>query len=389
MTEGNMDIKDKIKKFPDLPGVYHWLDKNGEILYVGRATSLKRRVAQYFQKKLLDPRIEEMVSLAYDVEYQVTDTILDSMILEANEIKKYWPKYNVVQKDDKSFIYIVIPQGDYPRPILVRARELKKFPTNKAHVFGPYQSVHLAKTALKIIRRIFPWSVCHPGQGKPCFEYQIGLCAGICVDKINKKDYQKNIKNIIWFLSGKKKQLLKRLAKESPEQAEAMKHIQDVALITREDLNIGAVNRIEGYDISHLTGKEPYGAMVVFSGGLPDKAEYRLFKIKTAPRHDDLRALEEVLSRRLEHKEWPRPDIMMIDGGKPQIDFIDHLFKYKNINIPLVGISKYSGDKLIFAKGASKSFRELAENLKDVLLQARDEAHRFGRNASRRQRNIK
>lgn len=384
-----MELKEKAKKFPNSPGVYYWYDKKGEVLYVGRATSLKRRIAQYFQKKLLDPRIEEMVSLAHEIKYKETETILDSVVLEANEIKKYWPKYNVVQKDDKSFIYIVIPKKEYSYPILVRARELKKFPTNKAHVFGPYQAAHLAKTALKIIRRIFPWSTCKPGQGKPCFEYQIGMCAGICVNKIDKKKYQENIKNIVLFLSGKKKQLLKKLGKESPEQAESMKHIQDVALISREDLNIGAVNRVEGYDISHLTGKEPYGAMVVFSGGLPDKAEYRLFKIKTAPRHDDLRALEEVLTRRLAHTEWPRPDIIMIDGGKPQVDFVSQLFKLKNINIPIVGISKYSGDKLIFTRNASKSFRDLANNLKDVLLQARDEAHRFGRNASRRKRRIK
>ncbi len=384
-----MELKDKSKKFPDFPGIYYWYDKQGEILYVGRATSLKRRIAQYFQKKLLDPRIEEMVATAKDIKFKQTDTILDSIVLEANEIKKYWPKYNIVQKDDKSFIYIVIPKTDYPHPMLVRARELKKFPAKQAHIFGPYQAVHLAKTALRIIRRIFPWSTCKPGQAKPCFEHQLGLCAGICVDKIDKKQYQQNIKHIVWFLSGKKKQLLKRLAKESPAQAEAMQHIQDVALITREDINIGSVNRIEGYDISHLTGKEPYGAMVVFSGGMPDKAEYRLFKIKTAPRHDDLRALEEVISRRLKHDEWPKPDIMMIDGGRPQVDFISSLFKSQNINIPIVGISKYGGDKLIFSKGSSKSFIDLAKNLKDVLLQAREEAHRFGLSASRRKRSIK
>ena len=129
--------------------------------------------------------------------------------------------------------------------------------------------------------------------------------------------------------------------------------------------------------------------MVVFSGGMPDKAEYRLFKIKTAPRHDDLRALEEVISRRLKHDEWPKPDIMMIDGGRPQVDFISSLFKSQNINIPIVGISKYGGDKLIFSKGSSKSFIDLAKNLKDVLLQAREEAHRFGLSASRRKRSIK
>ncbi|MFA6307558.1 MAG: GIY-YIG nuclease family protein [Patescibacteria group bacterium] len=381
-------LKDKLKNIPDKPGVYRFLDKQGDILYIGRASSLKKRVAQYFQKNI-EARISEMVSIAHDIKYQVTDTILDSVVLEANLIKKYWPKYNVKDKDNRSFIYIVIPKNDFTKPIIVRGTELKKFPSNKTHIFGPYQAQGLLKNALRIIRRVFPYSTCVVSSGRPCFDYQIGLCPGACVDKISKQDYKNNIKNIELLLAGKKKQLMKKLLSENKEQARSLAHLQDVSLITNEDSVLGGVNRIEGYDISHFTGKESYGAMVVFSAGFPDKAEYRLFKIKTAPASDDLRSLEEVLTRRLKHSEWTMPDLMMIDGGKPQIDFVNKYFKANNIKIPIVGISKYSGDKLIFAQKTNKQFKDLATSIKDTLVRVRDEAHRFGLSASRKKRAIK
>ena len=380
-----MKLKDKIKNAPDKPGVYRFLDKSGQILYIGRASSLKKRLAQYFLKNI-EARISEMVSLAKDVKYQKTETILDSVVLEANLIKKHWPKYNVRDKDNRSFVYVVIAKKGFVKPIIVRGRDLKKFPQNSVYIFGPYQAQGLIKNALRIIRRVFPYSTCRVSSGQPCFDYQIGLCPGACVDKISPKDYQKNIKSIVLLLSGKKKQLIKKLLKENKDQVKSLRHLQDVSLITNEDSVLGGINRIEGYDISHLSGLEAYGAMVVFSAGVPDKDEYRLFKIKDAPASDDLRALQEVLDRRIKHQEWARPDLIMIDGGKPQIDFISHYFKTNNINLPVVGISKYSGDQLIFPAGVGKQFKDLCHSIKDPLLRVRDEAHRFGQSAGRRQR---
>jgi len=380
-----MDLKNKIKNFPDSPGVYIFSGKNKVILYVGRATSLKKRVAQYFQKRL-DPRIEEMVSLAKDIKYQSTDTILDSVVLEANLIKKYWPKYNIKDKDGRSFVYIVISKKDYPYPFLVRGQELKKFPTGKNKIFGPYQSSSLVKNTLRIIRRVFSYSTCRPNSGRACFDYQLGLCPGLCVGEVDKITYQKNIKNIILLLSGQKNKLLKKLAKDNPEQANSLKYLQDVSLISREDSLFISSNRIEGYDISHLTGRETYGAMVVASDGQLQNSQYRLFKIKTAPESDDLRALVEVLERRLKHIEWPYPDLIMIDGGRPQIDFVDNFLKKNHINIPIVGISKLAGDELVFARNSSPAFKDLALSSRDILLKLREEAHRFGLKASRRKR---
>ncbi|MDD4289925.1 MAG: GIY-YIG nuclease family protein [Patescibacteria group bacterium] len=372
-----MQLKDKIKKFPKKSGVYFFLDKNKKILYVGRATSLKNRVLQYFQKNI-DERIAEMVSLATDIKYIETDNLLEAIILEAKNIKKFWPKYNIKDKDNRSFIYIVInKRSDYPTIKIIRERELDKFPINEFVIFGPYQSLYLIQNALKIIRRIFPYSTCKANSGKPCFDYQIRLCPGTCISEISKKDYRKNIANIILLLSGEKNKLIKKLLKDNPESVKALKHIQDVSLLTNEnDLNI-KISRIEGYDISHFAGRETYGSMVVFEDSVPNKNEYRLFKIKNAPSGDDERALLEMLERRLHHNEWQKPDLIMIDGGKPQVDFINKFFKQNNINIPIVGISKYDNDRLVFSNSLNKNQKILAENIKATLLKVREEAHRF------------
>lgn len=370
-------LKSILKTVPKKPGIYFWLDQKGEVLYVGRATSLKSRLSQYFQKNL-DPRIAEMVTQAEAIKYEATDSLLEAIILEAKNIKKYWPKYNIVDRDDRSFLYIVIPKTTFPKPLIVRGTDLKKFPSGRAKVFGPYQSFHLLQTALRLIRRLFPYGTCTPHSGRACFDYQIGLCPGACLGVISAKDYQKNINDIILLLSGEKKRLYARLKKENPDKIRALQHLQDVALLTRdEDLQETRVTRIEGYDISHLTGKESYGSMVVFSNGEADRREYRLFKIKEAPAGDDERALAEVLLRRFNHPEWPRPDLIMIDGGTPQISFLSRALAAHNIQVTLVGISKFGGDKLVFMAGAKKPLRDLANNIKPTLLKVREEAHRF------------
>lgn len=370
-------LKSRLKEAPNKPGVYFWLDENEKVLYVGRATSLKNRLSQYFQKDI-EPRIAEMVATAKSLRWLVCDSLLEAIILEAKYIKEYWPKYNIVDRDNRSFLYIVIPSGDYPKPIIVRGQDLKKFPESKAKVFGPYQSRTLLTNALRLIRPIFPWSNCVPKSGKACFDYQIGLCPGACIEAISVVAYKKNINNLIMLLSGERTRLIKKLVKENPNQAKALKHLQDVSLLTREDnLKEKKLSRIEGYDISHLNGQESYGSMVVFSGGEADKNEYRLFKIKEAPRGDDERALTEVLLRRFSHKDWQFPELIMIDGGSPQISFITRELSMNNINVPIVGISKFGGDKLVFAKGTTANFKELAKNIKPTLLKLREEAHRF------------
>lgn len=371
------DLSTIAKSAPKKPGVYFWLDKQGTVLYVGRATSLKARLSQYFQKGI-SSRIAEMVTAARNLRYEETETLLEAIILEAQNIKKYWPKYNIVDRDDRSFIYVVIPKKEFTRPIIIRGHELKKFPAGTAQIFGPYQSFYLLQNALRLIRRIFPYGTCKPNSGRACFDYQIGLCPGVCVGKISAREYKKNIDNIVLLLKGEKKRLMIKLKKANPEQAKAFQHLQDVSLLTRdEDLNERKISRLEGYDISHHAGKESYGSMVVFENGEPNTSQYRLFKIKDAPAADDERALLEVLTRRFKHLEWPLPDLIMIDGGSPQINFLAHELASLNISAHLVGISKFGGDKLVFTAKTKKEQRELAENIKPTLLKLREEAHRF------------
>jgi excinuclease ABC subunit C len=243
---------------------------------------------------------------------------------------------------------------------------------------------------LRLIRQIFPYGNCTPHSGQACFDYQIGLCPGGCIDAISAKEYQKNIDHISLLLAGEKRRLIAKLIKANPDKIKALKHIQDVSLLTREDdLTEKKINRLEGYDISHHAGKESYGAMAVFENGEAARTEYRLFKIKEAPAGDDERALAEVLTRRLRHTDWPLPDLIMIDGGSPQISFLNKVLRTDNINIPLVGISKLGGDKLVFISGTKKEIKNLAENIKPTLLKLREEAHRFANYGRKRKSFLK
>jgi excinuclease ABC subunit C len=376
-------LKAMVKEAPKSYGVYFWENKKGEILYVGRAINLKARLSQYLQNNI-DVRIAEMVNLATNVRYEKTDSLLEAIVLEAKYIKEYWPKYNIKDKDNRSFIYIVFPKKKYSSPILVRGHDLKKFPAGKADVFGPYQSYYLLRKALKLIRRVFPYGNCRANNGKPCFDYQIGLCPGSCIGKISSEDYSKNIKSIKMILKGEKKRLIKDLEKNNPEKATALKQLQEVSLLSREeDLSKIEISRLEGYDISHHAGKESYGAMSVMENGFEAKDQYRLFKIKDAPVGDDERALWEVLSRRFKHKEWVYPNLIMIDGGTAQISFLNKKLLENNINVPIVGISKYGDDRLVFPSKAKKEHRLLAENIKSDLLKLREEAHRFANRGRR------
>lgn len=406
--------QNKAKKFPLSSGVYLFLDKNKRVLYIGRAVSLKRRVLNYFGVNI-DPRIREMVALTKDLKYFKTDSLLEAVILEANLIKKCWPKYNVKDKDDRSFVYIAIDESeDFSKPVVLRGQEIKnsirfvnwrtenKFKNKNLRIFGPYQSLSLVNNALKIIRRIFPYSTCAPREDsektgkipKPCFNYQIGLCPGKCVGAISRKDYRKNMENIVLLLRGKNKKLVEKLKKENPDKAKALQHIQDVTLVSEQEIGNQQpeseyfAKRIEAFDISHLSGKETVGAMAVFINNEPANDQYRKFLVKTAG-NNDLAALEEIIRRRLRHKEWPRPDFVLIDGGRPQVNHIFNVLKNEQARISLAGISKFGGDKLVFPVGTKKPVKSIIEAQKKVLLKLRDEAHRFAITFSRQKRKIK
>lgn len=419
------------------PGVY-FFKKGKEILYIGKATSLRDRVKSYFSNDLIStrgPLILDMVFLADKIDYIETGSVLEALILEASLIKKYQPRYNTKEKDNKSYNYIVITKEDFPRVLIERGRTLVgekrsplEFPKkgdlgeSKYHsVFGPFPYGTQLKDALKIVRKIFPFrDRCKTGQQKPCFDYQLGLCPGVCIGSISKKDYAKNIKNIELFFEGKKKQLIKKLGKdmnsfskkqefekanETKKTIFALNHIQDVALI-KDEYRMSNVEynknifRIEAYDIAHMSGEANVGVMTVIENGQINKNEYRKFIIRNS-KQNDIAGLEEILKRRLKHTEWTLPQVIVVDGGKAQINIarkiLDETKQGLSLNlqkgetlvsevsdIKIVSVLKGEGHKPKAILG-DKNITEKYSN--DILL-ANNEAHRFAIKYHRQKRTI-
>lgn len=390
-------------ELPDTPGVYLMKDAAGKVIYVGKATSLKRRVSSYFQRPH-DLRIQEMVSLIRKIDYIQKTTAIEALILEANLIKFYWPKYNVMQKDNKSFLYLVITKEDFPKPLLIRGTELdeESAKTYKA-VFGPYTSPRSLRAALDLLRKVFPWSTCESGQKRACFYVHLKQCPGVCVNAFDKKAYGKIIRDLIKFFEGKKDDLLKQYRREMMSASKEkrfedaaefrnkisfLEHIRDVAILKREDDDVdkikmgeAAVNlygRIEGYDISNISGTSSVASMVVFENGAPAKAEYRKFRIKTVSGSNDVASLKEALMRRFRNA-WRHPDLLLIDGGLPQVHAAEQVVHELDLGLPVIGIAKGAERKrndLICSKN-NLELCHLCEQYKELLVNVRDEAHRF------------
>jgi len=201
---------------PQEPGVYLMKDASGAVIYVGKATNLRRRVSSYWkpQEQLSRPQVRDLIKEVARIEVVTTPTVIEALILEANRIKESQPKYNIMQKDSKSFLYLVLTNDDFPRPLLVRGHELKKTGEKRYKaVFGPYLNPTALRAALKLVRRIFPWSTCTPGQKRSCFDYHLGQCPGVCIGAVSKRDYARIIRNVTLFFEGRKTHLVKTLEK--------------------------------------------------------------------------------------------------------------------------------------------------------------------------------
>jgi excinuclease UvrABC nuclease subunit len=391
-----------LQKFnlPDEPGIYLF-KKGAKILYIGKAASLRDRVRSYFSPDLVEGRgvrIVAMVAEANKLDWQKTDSVLEALILEANEIKRNQPPYNVDEKDNKSFNYVVITKEDFPRVILVRGRELFQKWNDKdiKHLFGPFPQGGSLQEALKIVRKIFPYrdSKCNPcGSAKnksckPCFNRQIGLCPGVCTGEVSKEAYAVTIKHLCQLFSGNFKGLKRQLAREMKAFAEgerfeeatharrqitALEHIRDVSLIKGDSISSGGGTRIEAFDVAHTAGAETVAVMTVVNNGEMVKDAYRKFKIQTAT-NNDVAALKEALSRRLNHAEWPLPRVFVVDGAAAQVNMARKVLRDAGVGVPVVGVVKnefHKPERLIGDSRAIEAFE------KDILL-ANSEAHRFG-----------
>ena len=390
------------KRLPDSPGVYFFLGRNKKILYIGRATSLRNRVRSYFTPDIAQKRsswIAKMLTEARGIDFRKTDSVLEAILLEADLIKKFQPPYNTDEKDDKSFNCVVITKEDFPAVFIERSKNidfenlrLSTFNFKLSTIYGPFPHGLRLQDALKVIRRIFPYRdlKCNPLQGKPCFNRQIGLCPGVCTGEVNKKEYAKTIRNLCLFFEGKKPKLLKLLQKEMKVAVKvlefekagqikktifALQHIQDVALL-RKPTNYELLTtnfRVEAYDLSHFGGKDIVGAMAVVENGVARPSEYRLFKIRGLTNAHETKGLQEILTRRFNHSEWAKPDLIVVDGNDIQKATTEEVLNELKLSIPVVGVVK---DEKHMPKEILGAPVLISEQKAGILL-ANSESHRF------------
>ncbi len=402
-------IGQQLKKlaFPELPGVYIFRDYQKRPLYIGRATSLKDRTKSYFSNDLIKtrgPRIVDMVTKAKTVTFEVTDSVLEAIILESALIKKYQPHYNVDERDDKSSYYVVITDEPWPRVFLTRARD---FDNKKSKgeltfkvkiIFGPYVHSGLIKEALKILRKMFPFKDAKSHDSRHDAFYQaIGRSPRLMFD--DQRRYQRTISNLILFFEGKKKQLRTKLEREMNAYAKemafeeaqkvkrllyALDHVNDMALIKQDNTNlqIDANNtnsankvrefRMEAYDIAHLSGTNVVGAFTTSINGEFVSAEYRKFNI-SKQQNNDIAGLVEILNRRFNHTEWTYPDLLIIDGGEGQLNAVLNVLKARRISIPVVAVTKDERHKASQIIGDVN----LAQKFEKEIIRLNAEAHRY------------
>ncbi|TAK03796.1 hypothetical protein EPO34_01370 [Patescibacteria group bacterium] len=432
MLPASITIKDG--SLPDSPGVYFYYDAADALLYVGKATSLKKRVASYFTKAH-NARLAEMVGRIARIDYVETPTVIEALVLEANKIKALKPYYNVLMTDDKTFNYLVVTNERFPRPLIMRGHELEKLGVNPfdaalsgaakkkfLRVFGPYTSGLSLKRALDLIRKVIPWSTCIPPahtnsqlphtNSRPCFDVHLGRCPGVCTGAISSADYRKIIRRFVLFFEGRKALLVSQMERDMKAAAKAnqfeeaaklrngiyaLEHIRDVALITREDVELpfskpetdGGIDldgRIEAFDISNISGTSNVASMTVFVEGRPDKTLYRTFRVKTVEGANDFASMAEVVRRRLVRgirgeKGWELPQVMVIDGGEGQVNtvegVIEELGELEELHV--LGIAKgfdRRQDRLVYDKDDAELVKVIHRG-KELFQAVRDEAHRF------------
>ena len=371
------DLKNKLKTLPNSPGVYFHKSKTGEIIYVGKAVVLKNRVRQYFQKnKNFDIKTQALVNEIADVDWTETETEIDALFLESEMIKRYMPRFNILLRDDKSQIYIRINmKDDWPHVSYTRN------PLNDgAEYFGPYYNALPVKKALRYLRKIFPYFTKPP---KPSERPSLDAHIGLDPKNITSEEYKKNLRQLISYVKGNRSALIKEfqmqmnLAAQQQEFERAaeyrnrlhyMKELKrqisfsdsdminlekDFALVLIKQLfNLSKPPaRIEGYDISHMSGFGVVASQVVFSNGASNRSEYRKYKM-SVQRNDDYRNMQEVITRRFSgrNKNEPKPDLILIDGGKGQLKVASEVLKMLSLNIPIISLAKNDEELIVRAK---------------------------------------
>lgn len=394
-------LKNKIKNLPDGCGVYIFKDKEGNVIYVGKAKSLKKRVQSYFSR-FQSFKTQVLVFKIADIAYILTSSESQARLLEDSLIKDKLPIYNISLRDDKSFPWIRITREDFPL-VSISRRKTKDKPDN-AEYFGPYTNVKELRQAFKLMRRIFGFRSCKTLIPKLCLYWRLKLCPGPCAGNITRKKYQEIIKQIKLFLGSRYEELLSGLSAKMKQVAQK-KRFEEAARI-RDQISALSVfsqtkgselplnelqdlkrtlkleklpERIEAFDISDISGREATGSMVSFYKGLPDKNNYRRFRIKTFTGIDDYKMLKEVVSRRytrLVRENLTLPDLVLIDGGRGHLESAAQELRKLAIELPLASIAKDREN--IYTRNSAQPINLNQDTLAlNLIRRIRDEAHRF------------
>lgn len=411
---------EKVKTFPAAPGVYLMKDAQGRVIYVGKAKNLRNRASHYFTPPAReDRRTADLIPLIADVDFVATETEVDALLLEARLIKDIQPRFNIDLKDDKTFPYLQIRlREDYPRV------EFTRNPRRGAKLYGPFTSARGLRGAIQVLQRVFRFRTCPLDIDaddpkwrwyRPCLLASIGQCTAPCNLRVTPEEYQRQIRGLRLVLEGKKDRLLAEMEAKMKQasaelnferagqlrdeikalrslslRGELDKHVQPEVFVVDPKRGVRGLQKvlglperpriIEGIDIAHLAGQEVVGSLVQFIDGLPFKPGYRRFRIKSVDGIDDFAAIREVVTRRyrrLLKEEGPKPDVILIDGGKGQLSSAKAALANLTFNPPCL-LSLAKRDEEIFrvdAEGPRKLSRSSAALR--LLQTVRDEAHRF------------
>ena len=410
--------KENLQELPQTPGVYQYFDLTGNIIYIGKANNLRKRITSYFQKNHDDQKTQNLVERIQRIKIIRVFNEFEAILLESELIRKHKPKYNLISRDDRHYNYISITKETFPRILLKR----------KSGDYGPFPSSRIARDILRLVRSITPFCTQNPSIKTPCFYSHINLC-NPCPAYINKQSgelfeglsqtYKQNIHKARILLSGKVDKLKKLLQiemkncvkKENFENAAyfrdrivnldylvnnyhtAYEFINNPDLITQTSLKehkemlkilntyytqLKLLKKIEWYDISNIHGKSAVGSMVTFIEGQPAKQLYRKFRIRFLETPNDVEMLKEVFKRRLKHSEWFYPDLIIVDGGRTQLSAMNKVNDEFNLDLPIIGLAKRF-DEIVIYNNKSYLFIKLPNHSPALHLvqRLRDEAHRF------------
>ncbi len=417
-------LRQRLKALPDQPGVYLFKDAAGQVLYVGKALSLKKRVSSYFHHEHLtlsqpgvalrrgaadlSPRIARLVEQVRDLEVRTTASEAEALLLESQLIKAHQPKYNVAYRDDKSYPLLKLTNEPFSRLVITRRRK-----PDGARYFGPYADAGLLRQALQFLRRVFPLRTCGTFPKSPCLEYHLGQCLAPCVAYINEAAYDRMVGDLVAFLEGRRDPLLRELSRRMKRAAQderfeeagrlrdQIQALTSIIVAKARSAQAGPLDqlqvalklpvlprRIEAFDISNIYGAFAVGSMVTFVEGRPCKADYRWFKIRTVQGIDDFQMMREVIRRRYSGSlaaELPDPDLILVDGGKGQLSAALAELTALGRRIPILGLAKRQ-EHLFVPDRRDPIVLLPTSPVLHLMQHLRDEAHRFAVTDHRRRR---